>query len=728
MSTDHSKTFRRYGRSYHLQIETAADLENVLDLDEAHWVATNAPIRTINCDETFLGLLDSDSNGRITCQDMKGAVSWLLGSLRDYAAVAERSHKLQLSAINTDTYEGAKIRGAADKILSKLGQSDAGEVTLEQVRQIKTEVESMPVSEAGVVLPQATQDAEIQEFLGDVIAATGGAPHPSGTPGVGSVQLDQFIADAAAYTNWHDQGAIPGGMDKTQVMPFGVETATAFAILESVRGKIDQYFAQCEALALDEQFIRRMGWTESELQDIDFDDPAAIEEVLKKAPLAKANATRLLSFEDPVNPYYAETLERFRRIVAGPVLGDCGATLSAVQWTEIKSVFAAHQSWVQAKSGAAVEPLGRDKLQVYLDQRFAEAVRNLIAESTKTAFVLENIRLLERLILYQAFMIDLANNFVSLPHLYDPDSRAMFEMGALVMDGRRFNLAVRAEDRGQHAAVAKTSNMFVVYVEVAGREAGQAYEVAIPVTSGGKGNLCVGKRGVFRDIRGNEYDARVVHVIENPISYREALVSPFQRLGKLLTGKIESMTAAAEKKLDAQVSTPPNQIGPQGMAGGQAPTQGSGLLTGGLLMGGGVAVAALGSAVAYITKTLGGVPKLNIFLGILGAILLVLFPISIVAFLKLRRRDLSAILEGSGWGINSRMRLTHKLGRFFTEKPEYPKGSKGVRRVAWRLILAVFVLIAAVTCGSYVYRRYANVSQPPPTEPASSVPLGDEGK
>ena len=708
MSTAHKKTFRRYGRSYHLRIETGEDLKNILDLDEAHWVATNAPIKTINCDKTFLSLLDSDNNGRITCQEIKEAVSWLLGTLQDYAAVAERCRKLRLSAINADTYEGGKIHGAAEKILSRLGQSDAGEVTLEQVRQIKMEVESVPVSEAGVVLPQASEDAEIQEFLAAVIAATGGAPHPSGAPGVGSIQLDQFLTDAAAYTDWYEQGVLPGGVDKTEVMPFGVETVGAFAALESIRGKIDQYFAQCEALVLDEQFVQKMGWTESELQDIDFDDPAAIEEVLRKAPLAKASATRLLRFEDLVNPYYAENLEHFRQIVAGPVLGDCGATLSAVQWTEIKAVFAAHQSWVQAKSGAAVEPLGRDKLQVYLDERFAQAVGGLIADSVKTAFVLDNIRLLERLILYQAFMIDMANNSVSLPHLYDPASRAMFEMGTLVMDGRRFNLAVRVEDRGQHAPVAKTSNMFVLYAEVARKDAGPTYEVAVPVTSGGKGNLCIGKRGVFCDIADNEYDAKVVYIIENPISYREALVSPFQRLARLLTGKIESITTAAEKKLDTGVSTSLSQIGPQGPAAGQPASQGSGLLTGGLLMGGGVAIAALSSAVAYITKTLTGVPKLNIILGILGAILLVLLPLSIIAFLKLRRRDLSAILEGSGWGINSRMRLTHKLRRFFTEKPAYPKGSRGVRRVAWLMILVVLLLIAAMICSSYFCRNCAN--------------------
>ena len=102
-----------------------------------------------------------------------------------------------------------------------------------------------------------------------------------------------------------------------------------------------------------------------------------------------------------------------------------------------------------------------------------------------------------------------------------------------------------------------------------------------------------------------------------------------------------------------------------------------------MMMGAGVAVAALGSAVAYITKTLSETNPLAIVLGIVGAVLVVMLPMSIVAILKLRKRDLSAILEGSGWGINARMRLTRKQARFFTERPKYPKGSKGVHRRPW---------------------------------------------
>src|SRR5690606_14034205 len=69
-------------------------------------------------------------------------------------------------------------------------------------------------------------------------------------------------------------------------------------------------------------------------------------------------------------------------------------------------------------------------------------------------------------------------------------------------------------------------------------------------TSGGRGNLCVGKRGIFEDVNGRQLDARVMQTIDNPISMREAIVQPFIRLGRVIGGKIESIAATAEKKLD----------------------------------------------------------------------------------------------------------------------------------------------------------------------------------
>ena len=78
-----SVRFTRTGRAYHLDIATAADLRNALDLDEALWVATSAPIDTLHLDALFLQLVDTDHDGRIKPPELKDAIRWCLEVLCD---------------------------------------------------------------------------------------------------------------------------------------------------------------------------------------------------------------------------------------------------------------------------------------------------------------------------------------------------------------------------------------------------------------------------------------------------------------------------------------------------------------------------------------------------------------------------------------------------------------------------------------------------------------------
>lgn len=707
--------FQRFGRSHHLRIQSAEDLALALSLDETHWVATSAPIETMNCDRTFLELVEGDHNGRITCTDVKSAIRWLLDVLADTSGITAQSDTLLLDSINDECDEGKGLLDAASKILQRTSASDTKQIPLEEVRAIKARVESTPVSEAGVVLPEATDQPDIKGFLTDIVNTLGGTPHPSGNLGVNQAKLNEFLSACRDWLAWEDKGKIPPDQDVTDILPFGADTDAIYKAYNRIRGKIDQYFAQCQALALDERFVQRMGWTDTELADLDFDDPTVIEDVLQKAPLARARKEGQLVFADPVNPYYVDMLGAFRHNVVGRIIPQACEIMSGEHWKQIKTTLSAYQAWVESKPDARVAALGCEKLQTYLQEEYAAQTEELIALSKETAFNMNNIRLVEKALLYQSRMLDLANNFISFPHLYSADRHALFENGTLVMDGRKFTLAVLAANRSQHSRLAQTSNMFVMYVKVGGLQGRPDKELAIPVTSGGKGNICVGKRGVFYDIDGDEHDAEVVAIIENPISLREALVSPFQRLGKLLSGKIESLTTSAEKKLDTTATTAMTQVTAQPSTSDKTTNS-----TGSLLVGGGVAIAALGSAWAFITKTLAETELLYIFMGVLIAVLVVLIPTSIIGILKLRKRDLSAILEGSEWAVNARMRLTRKQGKFFTHRPGYAKGSRGVSRVGWKgwLLIAVLAIVSA-SVGTYLWQLWKTSQESNETRAAS---------
>jgi len=715
--------FDSYGRSPHLRIGSADDLEHVLALENAHWVATGAPTSSLNTDPDVLDYVDIDDNARIMCYEVRSAIRWLFDCLSDRSGIDSSASTLKLAALNTESEEGKKVHAAASKMLKQLGAAESGEITLDQVRNFEKRVEEKPVSAAGVVLPEASDDDEIKAFISDVVATVGGTPHSEGKDGVDEKKLEEFLKESRAYLEWHAKGVLPKDAEKSEIAPLGAASDGAFSLYISLRGKIDEYFAQCRAASFDKRALEHVKPVEEDLKSADLSNPGAIEELLKACPISRPDPKRSLPLKRGVNPAYESQLAELNDTVFTPALGHGIDVLTEADWDTVKEFFANRQAWMDAKAGGSVEKLGAAKLAGYQNEKYEKALRKLIAESRKTALALDNIRLVEKLILYQACMIDLVNNFVSFPHLYNPEARAMFEMGSLVIDGRELNFAVKVENRSEHSNVAKTSDIFVVYVEVSPPKDGKKYELALPVTSGSKGNLCVGKRGVFCDLAGNMHDAKVVQIIENPISIAEAMVSPFQRMGKLLTGKIEAMTTAAEKKLDTATTGAFANV-QQAPQAAPAAQQGKGLMAGGLLMGGSVAVAALGSAVAYITNTFRGVASYKIVLGVLVAVVAVIMPASLIALMKLRRRDLSAILEGSGWAINARMRLTLKQGKIFTHKPRLPEGSiRSGNRVG-----TVLLMIAAVAILALVVSRIAGCMGKESVEKAIAPPAAEQAK
>ena len=736
-TSNRDTTFRKLGHSYHLHIAQSADLESLIDLDQAHWVATSAPMDAIRCDPTFLSLIDADNDGRIRASELKAAIRWTLDQLGDTNGVTNRSRVLRLSAVNTDAPDGKRIHSSAKRMLASLNQQDGTEIDLEQIRKIKSSIESMPVSEAGVVLAETGTDSDVCQFIRDIMTVVGGAPHPSGTMGVGTSQLSQFRQQINAYMNWYERGDVQTDTSRAELYPLGNETCQAYAQFAELSERIDQFFNQCQTLGFYRHWGDHQAPHVSSLTAENLKDAGAIEQFLKEAPLAPPLPECKLGFDNSVNPRDRDQLVLLRDQVLVPLLGESVAHLTVGQWQTVKQRFAAYDRWIKAKPSDAVASLGLEKMQTYRDAEHFDKVRALISQGGETVIQLNSVRLVEKLVLFQTHLIDLANNFVSFPWLYDPEARAMFERGSLVMDGRRFNLAIQVNNRAEHAQIAQSSNMFVLYVRIERLDVPKPVEMALPVTSGGKGNLMVGKRGIFLDIDDREWDARVIQIIENPISFREALVAPVKRIGKVVSGKIEQITGVAEKQLDTATQQTVNQVQTTVSSSGQTsppaashpPPSNRGMLAGGVLAGGGLAIAALGSAAAFITKTFANLEPLTIVASITGALMAVLLPTVILASIKLRRRDLSAILEGSGWAINAQMRLKRALCRVFTQRPNYPHDAKGIHTWRWWMtILVLCALLAGASVGGYQVWRTSRApnatpkaASPAPPDPAPDV-------
>lgn len=87
---------------------------------------------------------------------------------------------------------------------------------------------------------------------------------------------------------------------------------------------------------------------------------------------------------------------------------------------------------------------------------------------------------------------------------------------------------------------------------------------------------------------------------------------------------------------------------------------------GGFLAGGGFAVAAVTSSLAFFSSTLARIHPVYVISAIVSLLLLIVLPTALVSWLRLRSRDIGKILEANSWAVNGRIPLTRRLGRELT--------------------------------------------------------------
>ena len=103
---------------------------------------------------------------------------------------------------------------------------------------------------------------------------------------------------------------------------------------------------------------------------------------------------------------------------------------------------------------------------------------------------------------------------------------------------------------------------------------------------------------------------------------------------------------------------------------------------------------AIGGAIGSMLAAFASLAWWQIPLAILGILLAISGPSMLIALLKLRQRTLGPLLEGAGWAINGRVRITFALGRVLTGLKRLPPGARrsGADPFAGRSVLPAVVL------------------------------------
>ena len=701
--------FKQFGRSCQLDLDSPESLRHILQLDESLWAATSAPISALRADSTFLAYLDQDDNGRINTRDVCEAVRWTLARLVKPDGLAAGRSSLQLAEIEGAIVGGAAVLDSARYILAAAGTPDAEEIDLKAVKAFLTDLDKQARNGDGIVVPEAAEDPETMAFIQDVIVCTGGLPDAGGSVGVSPALCAGLCEGARAYTAWQAEREADDG---DAILTLGTDTPQRYAVYAAHAAAIDRFFAVCGTLSFNAPVAEPMTRPLPAAAGVDLSLPTAINGYLGAQLIAAPTDDGALPLKPSlINPAYRDWVQALRERVLAAVTRDAPDVLSFELWQTVKRAMAPYSDYLSRRPDTPAAQLSTEQRQRYAQGDWLERIAALSDADTLVSQIKKSARELEKLLLYHAHLLRLVNNFVSFSQLYDPAQRALFEMGSAVIDGRWFSLAFRVDDITKHLAMAKSSNLFVLYLEVTAHDGTPAYTVAVPSTSGSRGNLGPAKRGVFFDVDGREFDARVSRILENPISIREALVAPFVRLWGFVLGRIESMSTSSEKALQQNTdallqmpATPP--------ATGAPPSAG-------MLMGLSVSVAAVGSAFAFIAKSLAALHPYQIAASLMGAALVVMVPVTLIAILKLSRQDLSSLLEACGWAVNSRMRPSREQRKQFTCTVPYPVGATGTPRSRLTLhVLLVLLGILLLTYGCTAARRRAARpldTAPPPT-------------
>ncbi len=681
----HSWKFVRIGGVDQVIFRNGADIINIRHLDQKLWMALAMPTRGVEFDPKTADLIDTDKDGRIRPPEVIAAVKWAEGAFKDPGDLLRGGDSVALSAI-----KDANLLAGARRILASLNKSEAQAISLADVSDTVKVMAETRFNGDGVVIAESAASDAAKKAIEDIIAALGPVTDRSGKPGLNQAKLDQFFAEAQALSDW----AAKGEADKS-LTPLGFDgTAAASAAIKAVKAKVDDFFARCRVAAYDPRALAAVNRSEAEYLAIAAKELTVTAQEVAGFPLAKVEPNAALPLAGAVNPAWAAALATLSSAAITPLLGAARNSITEVDWLALQARVAAFDAWTGGKPATAAEKLGLARLR----ELSASGVKDKIAELVKQDAALEGefgqIAGVEKLVRFQKDLGELLTNFVNFCDFYGKNW-AVFQTGTLYLDNRSCNLCVDVTEPGKHATLAGLAGCYLAYCDCT-RPGGLKRQVVAVLSDGDSDNLMVGRNGVFYDRKGQDWDATITKVISNPISIREAFWLPYKKLIRMVEEMAAKRAAAAEAESDKKLSGAATAISTADKGKPGEPKK----VDVGTVAALGVAVGAIGAAITGLATGLMSLAAWQIPLVFIGIILIISLPSMIIAWLKLRKRNLGPILDANGWAINNCAKMNIPFGKSLTDMPILPPGSErsledpfAEKQRPWKLYITLVVIL-----------------------------------
>ena len=683
--------FDTIGGAARVKLTSGQDIAHLDELDPKMWTVLSCPVKGLEIDEKSLGYVDCDGDGKIRINDVVATAKWITRAVKNPDVILDGPDSFDLDSFNQDDENGLKLYNSAKQILANLGK-DGNVISIADVADRTAIFAQTRFNGDGVITEASADDAEEKAVIAAIVSLFGGVADRSGAVGVNAEMIEKFYVAVEQYLAWRK--AAPE-------VPFGDATDSVIAAYDALDAKVKDFFVRSRLAAFSPDSTAALDVQTSRIETISAENLTAKTQDIAAYPIARVNGKAEIDLSAPINPAWAA---QFNTVIAAAAADK--KVLTEEDWNAIGAKFAAYTGWKGAKAGAEVEALGLDALNGFAEQNKKDSLLALVAQDAALAEEAGNIESVSKFLYILRDFYRLLRNFVTLQDFYkkDKDVAAIFQSGRLIIDQRECRFCMNVADMAKHNASAATSGMFLVYCDCTTKSNPAKISIVAAVTVGDIGDLIVGKNAVYYDNAGVEWDAVITKVIDNPISIAQSFWSPYRRMAKAVENLITKSAADKDAKMmadaTAKINAAPAAV-PAADAKPVAPPFDIAKFAG-IFAAIGMAFGMIGTALSGLVDSMRGMGwKLSLVF--IGIILVISGPAMILAWLKLRRRNIAPLLNANGWAVNAASKISIPFGETLTDAAKFPKlkikdpyARKGIAPwKKWVISLAAVVAVAA---------------------------------
>lgn len=699
--------FDNIGGSSRVRISKGEDIRHLAELDPKMWTVLSCPVQGLEIDDKSLAYIDSDSDGRIRVNDIIATAEWITGALKNPDLILEGKDSIDIEQF-ADSDTGRKLYESAKQVLSGLSK-EGGAVSISDTADSAAIFAQTRFNGDGVITESSADDADEKAAIAAAVASFGGVPDRSGSQGVNAAIIEDFYKALGEYVAWHE-AAVPA--------PFAESTDAAIDAYNSLDAKVKDFFMRSRLAAFSPDSTAALDVQTSRIEAISAENLTGKTDDIASYPLARVTGKPEIDLSEPVNPAWASQFDTLRPLFDGKKV------ITESDWEEIGAQFAAYSTWKGAKSGAAVEALGLDAVKDFIAKDRKEALLSLVAQDAALAEEAANIEMVDKFLHIFRDFYRLLRNFVTFNDFYNKDRgvSAIFQSGRLIIDQRECRFCMKVTDMAKHNASAAASGMFLVYCDCTTKTSPAKLNIVAAVTVGEIGDLVAGKNAVYYDNAGVEWDAVITKVVDNPISVAQAFWSPYRRMAKAVEDLVNKNAAAKDAKImsdaTAKINAAPAAV-PAAADPKAAPAPPFDIAKfAGIFAAIGMALGMIGTALVNIFKGLNALPWWKLVLVFVAIMLVISGPAMVLAWLKLRRRNIAPLLNANGWAVNASSKISIPFGETLTDVAKYPKMKlkdpykKGL--ATWQKLLISILCLAVVFVALWLFNLLAFINLPSP--------------